>query len=46
MKYRAILSLVVLMILGASCQKNDTRIDPTYWPWIIGYSEADYPLNW
>lgn len=19
---------------------------PIYWPWVIGYSEADYPLNW
>jgi len=19
---------------------------PLYWPWVIGYSEADYPLNW
>lgn len=19
---------------------------PTYWPWVIGYSEAVYPLNW
>lgn len=19
---------------------------PIYWPWVIGYSEADYPLDW
>ena len=19
---------------------------PLYWPWVIGYSEADFPLNW
>ncbi len=20
--------------------------EPEYWPWLIGYAEADYPLNW
>ena len=20
--------------------------EPNYWPWVIGYTEADYPINW
>lgn len=20
--------------------------EPDYWPWVIGYAEAEYPLNW
>ena len=20
--------------------------EPNYWPWVIGYTEAEYPLNW
>lgn len=20
--------------------------EPDYWPWVIGYTEAEYPLNW